>query len=215
MFTGLIQDVGTVSRIKVEAREARVVVETALGQLEIGESVALNGACLSVTASDRRTFTVFASDETLSRTGIGELGAGARVNLERAVRLGDRLGGHLVTGHVDARVELKSRSEVGTAARFAVALPDDPELGRQIAPKGSIAIEGVSLTVNRVHADRFELVLIPLTLESTTLAAAQPGTLLNLETDVLAKYVARQLDPGGDRADGVTMDLLARAGFLR
>lgn len=215
MFTGLVQDVGRISRVDLAAREARIVVESGLGLLEIGESVALSGACLTVTEADQRTFTVFASAETLARTGIGELTVGARVNLERAVRVGDRLGGHLVTGHVDARVALVERAKVGAAERFAIVLPEDPALKKQIAPKGSIAVDGVSLTINQVHADRFELMLIPLTLESTTLASARPGTLLNLETDVLAKYVARQLDPGGEAAEGVTMDLLARTGFLR
>lgn len=214
MFTGLIQDVGTISRIAVDGREARITVGTALADLELGESIAVDGACLTVNAAGPGTFTAFASEETVSRTGIGELAVGARVNLERALRVGDRLGGHLVTGHVDARVAIKSRASAGAAERFEVALPEDPALAKQIAPQGSIAIDGVSLTVNRVHADRFELMLIPLTLESTTLASAGPGTAVNLETDVLAKYVARQLDPGA-AAEGVTMELLARSGFVR
>lgn len=215
MFTGLIEDVGTVSRIDLRGREASLTVETTLERLEIGESVAVNGACLTVTDAGEGRFAAFASEETLARTGLGALSVGARVNLERALRLGDRLGGHLVTGHVDARVELKSRTPAGAAERFAVALPADPPLRTQIAPKGSIAIDGVSLTVNQVLSDRFELMLIPLTLESTTLAAARPGALLNLETDVLAKYVARQLAPGDTPAEGVTLELLARSGFLR
>lgn len=214
MFTGLIQDVGTVSRIAVDGREARVTVSTALDDLEIGESIAVDGACLTVTETGPGSFTAFASEETVSRTGIGELAAGARVNLERALRVGDRLGGHLVTGHVDARVAIRSRARTGAAERLEVALPGDPALARQIAPQGSIAIDGVSLTVNRVHADRFELMLIPLTLESTTLAAVKPGAAVNLETDVLAKYVARQLDPGA-ATGGVTLELLQRSGFVR
>jgi riboflavin synthase len=214
MFTGLIQDVGTISRIDISSREARITVTTKLEQLELGESIAVSGACLTVTEAAVGQFTAFASEETLSRTGIGRLRARAKVNLERAVRVGDRLGGHLVTGHVDARVELKSRTPAGDAERFAVALPADRALDKQLAPKGSVAIDGVSLTINQVHADHFELMLIPLTLDSTTLAAAEPGSLLNLETDVLAKYVARQLDPNV-AGDGVTLELLARSGFVR
>jgi riboflavin synthase len=214
MFTGLIQDVGTISRITASAQEARILVSTSFEQLELGESVAVNGACLTVSETEPGSFTAFASAETLARTGLGDLAAGARVNLERAVRFGDRLGGHLVTGHVDERVALKSRTPAGSAERFAIALPADAALAKQIAAKGSVAIDGVSLTINRVESDSFELMLIPLTLESTTLAAARPGTLLNLETDVLAKYVARQLDPAA-AGDGVTLDLLARSGFVR
>jgi len=214
MFTGLIQDVGTISRITASEREAQLVVTTRLERLELGESVAVDGACLTVTEASGGRFTAFASEETLSRTGIGDLAAGAQVNLERAVRFGDRLGGHLVTGHVDERVKLESRTPAGSAERFAIALPADPGLRKQLAAKGSVAIDGVSLTINRVDSGSFELMLIPLTLESTTLATARPGSLLNLETDVLAKYVARQLDPAAE-SGGVTLDLLARSGFVR
>jgi riboflavin synthase len=217
MFTGLIQDVGSISALVASGDEARLSVATGLGPLQIGESIAVSGACLTVTEAAADRFTAFASAETLARTGLSELGVGSRVNLERAMRLGDRLGGHLVTGHVDARVRLVSRTRVGEAERFAIALPDEVALREQIAPKGSLALDGVSLTINAVHHDRFELMLIPLTLEATTLAAARPGALLNLETDVLAKYVARQLgrEATAGEDDGVTLELLQRSGFVR
>jgi riboflavin synthase len=216
MFTGLIQDVGTIARSDAGTDEARLTVSTAIDRIALGESIAVDGACLTVCEVGRGSFTAFASAETLARTSLRALTPGARVNLERALRVGDPMGGHLVTGHVDARVALVGRSPVGAAERFEIALPPDEPLRRQIAPKGSVALAGVSLTVNAVHEDRFELMLIPLTLQSTTLAAARPGASLNLETDVLAKYVARQLDPTAAVADrGVTLDLLVRSGFVR
>jgi riboflavin synthase len=214
MFTGLIQDVGKISTNVVERSSARITVSTALTPFDIGESIALNGACLTVTEAAGDNFTAFASKETLDRTGLADLRPGSRVNLERAVRVGDPLGGHIVTGHVDARVKLESRSKVGAAERWQLALPDDEALARQVAAKGSVALDGVSLTINAVGSGQFDVMLIPATLEATILAERTPGSQLNLETDVLAKYLARQLDVGAAASEGVTIDLLARSGFL-
>jgi riboflavin synthase len=214
MFTGLVQDIGTVERVERHGAEARLRLASGLGPLSVGESVAVDGACLSVIGAPPGGgwFQVFASPETLARTGIADAGPADRVNLERALRAEELLGGHLVTGHVDARVRLLGREPAGSAERWTVALPVDPDLARQIAPRGSVTVQGVSLTVGDVSADRFALTLIPLTLEQTTLGRMRPGDLLNLETDVLAKYVARRLDRGGQ---GVDLDLLVRSGFAR
>lgn len=213
MFTGLVQDVGTIVRVERGAGEARLTVGSALGPFSPGESVAVNGACLTVTGSDARSFTAFASAETLAVTGLGDLAGGRRVNLERATRAGEPLGGHLVTGHVDARVALLERAGRGEAERWTVALPSDEALSRQIAKKGSVALDGVSLTVNEVRAAAFEVMLIPHTLARTALDGLEAGARLNLETDVLAKYVARQL--GSEGGNGIDMALLERSGFVR
>ncbi|MCK9460425.1 MAG: riboflavin synthase [Proteobacteria bacterium] len=213
MFTGLVQDVGTIARLERRGDEARLKVKTALRDFNTGESIAVDGACLTVDGFGASEFTAFASRETLSLTGLGSLSLGTRVNLERASRLGDPMGGHLLTGHVDARVSLLAKDRAGEAELWTLALPQDEKLARQIARKGSVALDGVSLTVNGVGAGSFEVTLIPHTLASTTLGGRAPGARLNLETDVLAKYVARQLDREG--GGGVDMELLVRSGFVR
>ncbi|MFO8071662.1 MAG: riboflavin synthase [Polyangia bacterium] len=218
MFTGLVQDVGKVLRTVARGSEAELEVETRLSGIVVGESIAVDGACLSATSwsRSRRVLSAFASSETVARTGLDRVAAGFRVNLERAVTAERLLGGHLVTGHVDARVELLSRERDGSAERWRVSLPDDPELARQLASKGSVALSGVSLTVNAVDERGFEVMIIPLTLETTNLGSLRPKERLNLETDVLAKYVARQLAGKKDAGDGgVGLDLLERAGFVR
>ena len=214
MFTGLIQNVGTLINVISRGNEALVQIRTNIDQFILGESIAVMGACLSVTQFGPGQFSAFASKETLEKTGIGELRPGTRVNLERALRVGDPLGGHIVTGHFDARVRLLSRTPIGEAERLTIALPPAP-IHKQIAPKGSVALDGISLTVNDVHVDRFDVMVIPLTQEHTTLRERQPGDLLNIETDVLAKYVARQFQSNENGGGGIDVDLLTRAGFMR
>ena len=153
MFTGLIQDIGTVVTLSRSRTDARLTVRTRFDGFVLGESIAVMGACLSVTAFETNRFTAFASMETLDKTGLGALHPGAPVNLERALKIGDPLGGHLVSGHVDARITLMDRRSAGDAERLTFSLPDAP-LDRQIAPKGSIALDGVSLTVNAALAAR-------------------------------------------------------------
>jgi len=215
MFTGLVQDVGALTRLIPSGREARLELSTSMADLAIGESVAVNGACLSVTATKAGGFTVFASAETISRTTLGGLRAGVGINLERATRAGEPLGGHLVTGHIDAVVRLIRRERAGEAERWTLSLPEDRALRRQIAPKGSIALDGVSLTVNGVAAEAFDVMIIPITLRNTTLAGMDPGREINLETDILAKYVARQLGVEDSQEGAVDLDLLRRSGFMR
>lgn len=194
--------------------DARIAIRTRFEAFGIGESIAVMGACLSVTDFSAGQFTAFASKETLDKTGIGSLKPGAPVNLERALRTGDPLGGHLVSGHVDARVRLLDRRTVGDAEKLTFTLPNPP-LDRQIASKGSVALDGVSLTVNEVEADRFDVMIIPITLKETTLFELKNGDKINLETDVLAKYIARQLEGPRETGHDISLNLLERSGFMR
>ncbi|MDQ6914930.1 MAG: riboflavin synthase [Actinomycetota bacterium] len=186
MFTGLVQALGTVAA----AGGGRLVVETPLaGELREGDSVAVNGVCLTATAIDPPRFAADVMEETLRHSSLGSLDAGARVNLELPLRPSDRLGGHIVQGHVDGVGTVRELADEGNARRMTIE--SEPELLRYVVEKGSIAVDGVSLTVSELEDDAFEVSLIPETLERTTLGRAWPGDKVNLEVDVLAKYVER------------------------
>ena len=192
MFTGLIADTGVVERVLPKQGGARIVIRPRtlrVEELELGESVACSGACLTVVERAQGLVSFDAVPETLSRTTLGGWRVGTEVNLERALALGDRLGGHLVQGHVDIVGEVLSRSPEGQGVRFAVALP--AAIAPLVAGKGSIAVDGISLTVASGARDRFEIAVIPETLARTTLAKAVAGTKVNLEADVIARHVAR------------------------
>ena len=192
MFTGLISDIGVVERISPRSGGARLTLRPdalPVDELALGESVACSGACLTVVERGGGLVSFDAVPETLSRTTIGGWTSGTRVNLERALRLSDRLGGHLVAGHVDAVGEVLAVAPEGQGARLTVALP--AAIAPLVAEKGSIAIDGISLTVAVAGRDRFEVALIPETLARTTLGAARAGTRVNLEADVVARHVAR------------------------
>jgi riboflavin synthase len=192
MFTGLISDTGVVERLEPGAGGARITIRPTslpVDELDPGESVACNGACLTVVERGGGRMTFDAVPETLARTTLGAWKQGTRVNLERALRLSDRLGGHMVQGHVDGVGKVLARVTEGLGARLTVSLP--PGIAPLVAEKGSIAIDGVSLTVARAGRDRFEVALIPETLSRTILGAAAPGTQVNLEADVVARHVAR------------------------
>jgi len=202
MFTGLVSDLGTVERISPQKGGARITLRPgalAVDDLALGESVCCSGACLTVTERGQGLCSFDAVPETLSRTTLGGWKAGQRVNLERALQLSDRLGGHLVSGHVDAVGEVLARAPEGQGARLTISLP--PAIAPLVAEKGSVAVDGVSLTVARAERDRFEVALIPETLSRTTLGPAQVGTRVNLEADVVARHLARLaafgLTPGG------------------
>jgi riboflavin synthase len=201
MFTGLIETVGTVDALRRSGGGARLKISARWPDREIpekGDSIAVNGACLTAVEPSATGFAADLSPETLQRTSLGELGSGLAVNLERALKLGDRLGGHIVQGHVDATVQLLSVRPAGGFQTWRLSLHTAQK--QEVALKGSVTLDGVSLTVADLGADWFEVALIPATLEATTLGALRAGTKLHLETDVLAKYVAQRLGGRGPTA---------------
>ncbi|HWH45753.1 MAG TPA: riboflavin synthase [Thermoleophilaceae bacterium] len=190
MFTGLVETTGRVRTVERDGTGTRLTVETSIAaELSQGDSVAVNGVCLTAVEPDEGAFRADVMGETLARTSLGPLAEGDRVNLELALRAGDRLGGHMVQGHVDGTGTVASVAEDGFARRLRVDA--DPGLLRYVVEKGSIAVEGISLTVAAVDESGFEVSLIPETLERTTLGDAAPGRVVNLEVDVLAKYVEK------------------------
>ncbi|MGA2704659.1 MAG: riboflavin synthase [Isosphaeraceae bacterium] len=193
MFTGLVEVLGRVEKVVKENAGQRLTLAWPglTSSLEIGESVAVNGCCLTVVASDGEQFEVQAGPETLLRTNLGGKRPGDRVNFERSLRVGDRLGGHFVQGHIDATAELRERRSEGEWEFLAFTL--DPACMGLLVPKGSIAVDGVSLTLVDVWTDGFSVMLIPHTLAVTTLGLLRPGDRVNIETDILAKHVAKLL----------------------
>jgi len=201
MFTGLIEQLGTVEQLERREDGLRIRIACAMHPYRLGESIAVNGTCLTVKSFDERQFEADASLETIDKTNLGNLEEGAKVHLERALALGDRLGGHLVTGHVDGVGALVSRAREGEYVRASFEVP--ARLAPFLAPKGSIAVNGVSLTVNTVAGSRFDVMLVPYTLDETTFAEMATGTEVNLEVDILAKYVASLMGkPGVDAPEG-------------
>jgi riboflavin synthase len=189
MFTGLIEDVGTIGGLRLQQKSAVLTVKTKLPvrSMARGASVAVNGACLTVVKKGLRSFTVDVSPETLQRTSLETLTVGSMVNLERPMRLADRLGGHLVTGHVDGVGAVAAIEKQGefTIITFEVPAP----LGALLVPKGSVAVDGISLTVNVCRKQRFSVAIIPFTLRHTNLRARRVGDKVNIETDLIGKYV--------------------------
>lgn len=194
MFTGIVERLATVEQVIPEPPGKRLVVRDAeiAATTAVGASIAVNGCCLTVVAATRETFAFQAGEETLARTNLGDLDKGSQVNLERSLCLGDSLGGHLVTGHIDGVGVLAQRADAGDWSTFWFRA--SRPLMRQMASKGSIAVDGVSLTLVDVADEQFSVALIPHTLAVTTLGKLEPGMRVNLETDVLAKYVQRQLE---------------------
>lgn len=201
MFTGLVQDLGTVEAVERGEEGARLRIATGLaGEIAEGDSVAVNGCCLTATAVGSEGFETEAMNQTLQVTALGDVEAGQRVNLELAMKASDRLGGHIVQGHVDGVGTVAAIEDDGFARRLRVELP--PRLMRYVVDKGSITLSGVSLTVADLGDSWAEVSLIPETLERTSLGECQPGSRLNVESDVLAKYVERLVAPfaGKERA---------------
>jgi len=190
MFTGIVEELGSVRSVTENEGGARFVfdAEIVLDDVELGASIAVNGCCLTVVAFDDASWSADAVIETLARTNLGDLGAGAGMNLERPVRLSDRLGGHMVQGHVDATGTIRSREPQPDASEI-VTIDAPADVMRYIVHKGSITVDGVSLTVARRTDDAFSVALIPHTLAVTTLGQRPPGTRVNLEADLIAKYV--------------------------
>ena len=194
MFTGIIEGVGRLSAVESRGGDARLIVDVGslpFDAVQLGESIAVNGVCLTVVEFDARTFAADASNETLSLTTLGGLSVDARLNLERAMRPTDRLGGHLVSGHVDGVGSVLDIQPDARAQRWRFAAP--PALLRYIAKKGSICVDGVSLTVNEADETGFEVALIPHTVANTAFASTRVGDPVNLEIDLVARYVERLL----------------------
>jgi riboflavin synthase len=195
MFTGIITDIGTVRRVEKRG-DTRFVLATGYqtAGIDVGASIACNGCCLTVVEKDDDSFSIDASAETLSKTTLGTWREGTRVNLERPLRLGDELGGHVVSGHVDGVATIGAVRPEGDSRRFVIAVPS--HLARFIAPKGSVALDGTSLTVNEVDGATFGVNIIPHTRAHTTWGQAKTGDAVNIEIDMLARYVARLAEYG-------------------
>jgi riboflavin synthase len=199
MFTGIVTDIGQVVHVRDRAddlRHLKIACHYDRGGIADGASIACNGVCLTVVGSgvddDHTWFAVDAAAETLAVTTAGTWQHGTRLNLERALKIGDELGGHIVAGHVDGIAELKAREDLDSMARLTFEAP--PQLSRYIAAKGSVALDGVSLTVNAVKNDRFDVLIIPHTLGVTTFGGLRPGDRVNIEVDLMARYAARLIE---------------------
>jgi riboflavin synthase len=218
MFTGIIEAVGRVEAIEPKGVDSRLQIATGgldLSDVAIGDSIAVSGICLTVVQRSDRGFWADVSGETLSKTVLGQLARGAKVNLEKALTPTTRLGGHLVSGHVDGVGQLVERFDEGRSVRFRFRAPED--ITRYIAPKGSICIDGVSLTVNEVDGAVFGVNIVPHTLEETTIDSYRAGTRVNLEVDIIARYLERLLLGGvGDHSGpGISLELLAAYGYTK
>lgn len=196
MFTGLIEEVGTIKTVRSSAGGSTIQVNARqiLEGMELGDSIAIDGVCTTVVAFDAESFTIEASPETISKTHFGRLQAGNRVNLERPLTPTTRIGGHYVTGHVDGQAVLTDKTPDGMAVLMTFEL-QNPELSQYLIPKGSIAVSGISLTVNTVDGCRFSVAIIPHTLSHTNLDSVTVGESVNIETDILGKYVKKLLSP--------------------
>lgn len=218
MFTGIIQSVGTIAELKRQGSDARLRISTGkldMGDVALGDSIAVNGVCLTAVEFGPDHFVADVSSETLLRTSLGDLGQGSEVNLEKALTLNTRLGGHLVSGHVDGVGKVLSRREDGQSIYFDIEAP--PELARYIAIKGSICVDGISLTVNGVDGAQFTLTIVPHTLAETTMKYYATGTRVNLEVDLIARYLERLIlgDHASDSgSSAITETLLAQAGLV-
>ncbi|HNZ11628.1 MAG: Riboflavin synthase [Deltaproteobacteria bacterium ADurb.Bin151] len=211
MFTGIVEGMGKVVRLTMKGADALLEVDTAidLNEVSLGDSIAVNGACLTATSKTARTFTADVSAESLSRTTLKFLQAGHQVNLEKSLRIGGFLGGHFVLGHVDGIGRIMSRTQKSGSIIFAVESPEP--LSRFIVEKGSVAVDGISLTVNRFEKGRFYVNIIPHTAVNTTLTGKKEGEWVNIETDILGKYVEKLLQT----PRGIDKDFLAEHGFIK
>jgi riboflavin synthase len=218
MFTGIIEDVGTISRLDKRGDDARISIQVGkldMSDVALGDSIAVNGVCLTAVEFDAAHFVADVSSETLARTALGNLGAGSEVNLEKALTPTTRLGGHLVSGHVDGVGKVLEIRDEGQSIFFRIEAP--AELAKYIAMKGSICVDGVSLTVNGVDGAIFDLTIVPHTQQETTIRHYRQGTQVNLEVDLIARYLERLVlgdQAANPNASGITEALLAQAGIV-
>ena len=219
MFTGIIQAIGTIAALEPKGQDVRVRVQTGkldLSDVQLGDSIAVNGVCLTAVELPGDGFWADVSGETLSRTTFAALQKGSQANLEKALTPTTRLGGHLVSGHVDGIGEIISRKTEGRSERFVIRAPN--ALAKYIAEKGSICVDGISLTVNGVSGTEFELNIVPHTLVETTMSEFKTGTQVNLEVDIIARYLERLLlgDKAADKqGGGINLDKLQEYGFIK
>jgi len=223
MFTGIIEGLGTISGIQPSGMGKHFTIDADfdLDRLKIGDSVAVNGACLTAVKAGKRRFEVDVAPETFSLTTFSQARIGDRVNLERALRLSDRLDGHLVSGHIDGLGAIKSRSEKSNAIIISISVP--VHLTRYMILKGSVAVDGVSLTINECQSDFFEVSIIPHTAALTTVGFKKIGARVNIETDLIGKYIERFVSKGTEKAahenaargPGIDMGFLAKSGFIK
>ncbi|MDA0821522.1 MAG: riboflavin synthase [Proteobacteria bacterium] len=215
MFTGIIEALGTIARIETASSSARISIASKqldLNDVKLGDSIAVSGPCLTVVEFSSEVFVVDVSSETLAKTTIGKKKIGDSVNLEKAMRLSDRLGGHIVSGHVDGVGSVIERTKLDGYVKFKIQSPI--ELAKYIAAKGSVCVDGISLTVNAVEGATFELMIIPHTLKETTLGDARPGHEVNLEIDIVARYLEQLLvNSNPQLTENLSMEMLKRAGF--
>ena len=213
MFTGIIHGQGAILATQPQGAETRLTIRAlyALDDIRLGESIAVNGVCLTVERFEARQFTAYASAETMRRTNLEALRVNAHVNLERALAVGDRLGGHIVSGHVDCLATVRDIRPEGQSIRITIDFP--AQYAPEVIPKGSVALDGVSLTVNDCEAASLHVNIIPETARATTVGTWRPGTRVNMETDVIGKYVRRMLTPWRDTGN-VTEDFLKQHGFM-
>ena len=214
MFTGIINGQGKVLAVESRGHETRFRIQALydLADIILGESIAVNGTCLTVETSGPSLFSAYASAETMQRTALGLLKPGAKVNLERALAVGDRLGGHIVSGHVDCVAEILSVRREGESRRIRIGFP--ASFGAEVIGKGSVALDGISLTVARVDSETFSVSIIPHTQSNTILADRKVGDRVNLETDIIGKYVEKLLQPQETKKESrITMEFLQEHGF--
>ena len=211
MFTGIVEGLGKVIRLTMKGADAVLEIDAAIDMKEVslGDSIAVNGACLTVTSKTARTFTADVSAESLSKTTLKDLQAGHQVNLEKSLRIGGFLGGHFVLGHVDGIGRILSKTQKSGSIIFAVEAAEP--LSRYIVEKGSVAIDGISLTVNKLEKGRFYVNIIPHTAANTTLPGKKEAQWVNIETDILGKYVEKLLQT----PRGIDKDFLAEHGFIK
>ena len=209
MFTGIVEGLGKVKRLTMKGADAVLEIETAidLTDVSMGDSIAVNGTCLTITSKNQQSFNADVSAETLGRTTLKLLQAGHKVNLEKSLRVGGFIGGHFVLGHVDAASRILSQAQKSGSLILAMEMNDN--LSRYIVEKGSVAIDGISLTVNKLEKNRFYVNIVPHTAANTTLLMKKEGDLVNIETDVLGKYVEKLLHS----PRGIDKDFLAQHGF--
>lgn len=214
MFTGIIENKGRVLRVEYRGQEERLTLEIPmdLTDLKLGDSININGVCLTVVEKKEQAIGVDLSLETLEKTILGKLKEGDKVNLERALRLTDRLGGHIVTGHIDGIGVILEKRRERDFLGLRVRIP--PSISRYVVQKGSIAIDGISLTVNQCQGEEIQITLIPYTIEKTTLIDKKVGDQVNVEADILGKYVEKMLDRGVGESERVDLSFLKKHGFV-